>query len=267
MRIEQVAAQYYTIGQYWTSQQEIVKSLRKLKNIGYQAVQIRGDEMPIDEWVKVFDGEGIICCGTHEDGKIIFDNPGVVAERLDKLGCKCSAFPYPGGFDISTVDAVKKFAEHLNESGKIICDAGKTLCYHNHHYEFRKLDGKRIIDILLEETDPRYLQMELDTYWAQYGGGNVENWCRKLNERLPLLHMKDYKVVPSETPSDPTNLVMHNPIYTEIGNGNLDWKPIISAAEKSGCEWFIVEEDECPGDPFDSLKMSFDYIQANLVEK
>jgi sugar phosphate isomerase/epimerase len=53
----------------------------------------------------------------------------------------------------------------------------------------------------------------------------------------------------------------------EIGVGNLDWKAIIAAAEKSGCEWFIVEQDYCPGDPFDSLKTSFDYIEANLVER
>ena len=51
----------------------------------------------------------------------------------------------------------------------------------------------------------------------------------------------------------------------EIGYGNLDFKAIVAAAEASGCEWFIVEQDSCPGDPFDSAKLSFDYIKANLV--
>ena len=54
--------------------------------------------------------------------------------------------------------------------------------------------------------------------------------------------------------------------YAEIGNGNLNWQEIIHAAEESGCEWFIVEQDVCPGDPFESLKISFDYIRNMLVE-
>jgi len=53
----------------------------------------------------------------------------------------------------------------------------------------------------------------------------------------------------------------------EIGHGNLNWPAIISAAERSGCEWFIVEQDVCPGDPFDSIRESFRFIKEHLVEE
>jgi sugar phosphate isomerase/epimerase len=66
--------------------------------------------------------------------------------------------------------------------------------------------------------------------------------------------MKDYMVTNESKPT-----------FAEIGNGNLDWKNIVPAAAASGCKWYIVEQDTCAGDPFDSLKMSFDYIKANLT--
>jgi sugar phosphate isomerase/epimerase len=76
-----------------------------------------------------------------------------------------------------------------------------------------------------------------------------------LEDRLPLIHLKDYAI-------DSDNKVT----FAEIGYGNLNWMEIIAAADDSGCQWFIVEQDTCAGDPFDSLKMSFDYIRDNLCD-
>ena len=67
------------------------------------------------------------------------------------------------------------------------------------------------------------------------------------------MHLKDYAFTTSDKPT-----------FAEIGAGNLDWKRIIAAAEKSGCRWFIVEQDTCPGDPFDSVAQSYRYISEHL---
>jgi sugar phosphate isomerase/epimerase len=91
---------------------------------------------------------------------------------------------------------------------------------------------------------------------VQHGGGDPVAWCKKLKGRLPLLHMKDYTV-------NAANQVT----FAEIGHGNLNWKKIVAAAEKSGCQWFIVEQDTCPGDPFESLRQSFDYIRDKLCSR
>ena len=107
---------------------------------------------------------------------------------------------------------------------------------------------------IYDETDPRNVQAEIDTYWVQLGGGCPARWCESLDGRLPLLHLKDVGVREGNEP------IMH-----EIGYGNLDFKTIVAAAEKSGCQWYIIEQDVCPGDPFESAKKSFDYIKANLV--
>ena len=131
---------------------------------------------------------------------------------------------------------------------------GVTLCYHNHQIEFRRLGAGLVLEELFSRTDDRYVQAELDTHWVQVGGGNPSDWCRRMSGRLPLLHLKDYAI-------DAGNKV----VFAEVGHGNLDWPRIVAAADAAGCKWFIVEQDTCPGDPFDPLAKSFRYIRDRLA--
>ncbi len=252
MKIAQVAAQLYTVRDYCRTAPDLAQTLKKIRAIGYQAVQISGvGPIPEAEIMVMLKAEGLVCCATHEGN--ILTEPAKVVERLRKLECRYTAYPYPGGVKLETLADVKDLAKRLNASGKIIAEAGQVLTYHNHNIEFRKFDGRVMLDVLYEETNPAYLQGEPDTFWVQYGGGNPEDWCRKLAGRLPLLHMKDYGVTAENSHT-----------FTEIGSGNLNWKAIVKTAEQSGCKWFIVEQDTCPGNPFDSLKISFDYLKRQI---
>ncbi len=254
MKIEQVAAQLYTVRHFTKTPPDIAASMKRIRNIGYTAVQVSSmGPIPEEELLRILDGEGLVCCATHAPGDRILQEPQRIVDSLRKLKCKHTAYPYPEGIKLDTVANVKEFATQLNAAGKVLHDAGMILSYHNHQVEFRRLDGRTILEIIFAETDPRYLKAEIDTYWVQYGGGSPLDWCKKLKKRLPLLHMKDFGMNANNQPT-----------YCEIGNGNLGWKDIVKAAEKNGCEWFIIEQDTCPGDPFDSLKISFDYIQREL---
>ncbi|HEX5323622.1 MAG TPA: sugar phosphate isomerase/epimerase [Capsulimonadaceae bacterium] len=255
MKIGQVAAQLYTLRDYLKTPSDIAISLKKVRAIGYEAVQVSGMG-PIDEkeLVSILDGEGLICCATHEPTAKILDNPEAVVERLNKLGCRYTALPAPAGTPLTTHEEVKSFASRINSAGIVLRNAGQVLSYHNHHYEFRRVEGRLILDIIYDQTDPKNLAGEIDTYWVQYGGGDPVAWCKKLAGRLPLLHLKDY-AMDSES----------KPVFAEIGAGNLDWPALIAAAESSGCEWYIIEQDTCPGDPFDSLAQSFQYIREKLA--
>ena len=256
MKLEQVALTLYTLREFCKTPEDLAQTLKKVRKIGYPAVQISGvGPIPEEEIVKMLDGEGLVCCATHEKSQIILENPEAVVERLNKLNCKYTAFPNPDKADIENIDTVKALAAKLNASGKVIFEGGKVLTYHNHYGEFKRADNTTFMDIIYSHTDSRYLQGEIDTYWVQYGGGDVVKWVKKMNGRLPLLHIKDYVINENKEIT-----------YTEIGNGNLEWKDIIAAADASGCEWFIVEQDRCPGDPFDSIKQSFDYIKGNLLQ-
>jgi len=252
MKTDQIAAQLYTIRDHTKTAKEFAASMKRVSAIGYRAVQVSGVG-PIEtaEVARILAGEGLVCCATHEGN--ILTEPLKVVERLDGLSCRYTAYPFPGGVKLDTLADVKELATRLNTAGKILHDGGKVLTYHNHNIEFRRLDGRLILDVIYSETDPRFLQAEIDTFWVQYGGGDPVEWCERMKNRLPLLHMKDYAT---------NDKNVH--VYAEIGNGNLDWKRIVSAAEHSGCQWFIVEQDTCPGDPFESLRMSFDYIKEHL---
>ena len=106
------------------------------------------------------------------------------------------------------------------------------------------------MDILFEETDPDTFGFEIDTYWVQCGGADPIQWINKVEGRMQVVHFKDM-VVNSEAKS----------IMAEVGEGNLNWKGIIEACEKTGVEWCPVEQDFCQRDPFESLAISFNNLK------
>jgi sugar phosphate isomerase/epimerase len=255
MKIDQVAIQLYTLRDFCKTTEDYAATLKKVREIGYRAIQISATgPIPVTELRSIAEGEGLTICATHEPAQKILTETQSVVDRLAALGCKYTAYPYPDGVELGDPAAVARLAADLDAAGAILREAGLALGYHNHALELFKLNGETVLETLYRCTSPENLFAELDTYWLQAGGADPVAWCRRLKGRLPLLHLKDYAVGPNGQVR-----------FGEIGAGNLDFKAIIAAAEESGCEWFIVEQDSCPGDPFVSIKQSFDYIQANLV--
>ncbi len=256
MLISQVAAQLFTVREFCKTAETFAESMRKVRAIGYQAVQISGvGPIPPAEIRRICADHGLTICATHEPGKLICDEPQAVIDRLAALGTRYTAYPFPH-LPLTCLDEVKALAENLDRSGAALRQAGQVLCYHNHHHEFRRFAGKTALQWIYDLADPHNLQGEPDTYWVQTGGGDPVEWCTRLHGRLPLLHLKDYAI--SAEPK---------PIMAEIGNGNLNWRAIVAAAETSGCAWYIVEQDTCPGDPFESLRQSFAYLSTHLAAR
>ncbi|MFP4113066.1 MAG: sugar phosphate isomerase/epimerase family protein [Spirochaetota bacterium] len=258
MRIDQVAAQLYTLRDHLKTSAQVAESLRRVRKIGYRAVQVSGTgAIDAQELARIIEGEGLICCATHENAQTILETPEAVAEKLQILGCTHTAYPFPAGVDLSSMRAVKELAKQLDRAGDVLRQAGKTLSYHNHDVEFRRVKNRVILDYIYESTDPENLKAELDTHWVQAGGGSIASWCRKMAGRMPLIHLKDYAVNADRQRR-----------FAEIGSGNLDWHEIVSAAEQAGCVWFIVEQDShwTDNDPFKSLKTSFRYLKNEIAD-
>jgi sugar phosphate isomerase/epimerase len=252
VKLHQVALQLYTLREFLKTPAEIAATLKRVRAIGYQAVQISGlGAIAEEDLVKILAGEGLVCCGTHEPGEMILEEPQRVVERLRKLNTQITAYPFPAGVNFDTLESIKSFCRQLDAAGKVLHDAGLVLCYHNHHIEFRRVAGRTVLEIIYAET--KFVQGEPDTYWIQNGGGDPVEWCDRLKGRLPIIHLKDYAVTADNKIT-----------YAEIGSGNLHWKKIITAAEAAGCQWYCVEQDACPGDPFVSVKQSFEFIRDNL---
>jgi sugar phosphate isomerase/epimerase len=250
----QVAVQLYTLRDHLTTAKDTAATLKKVRAMGYQTVEVAGlGKVNDDELVALLKGEGLAVCAVHESGDLILNEPGRTAERVVKLGGRYAVYAWPAGIDFSKPEVVRKFIAALENSGQMMKAAGVTLCYHNHHMEFRRLGARTILEDIFAGTGEQHVQAELDTHWVQVGGCNPADWCRKMSGRLPLLHMKDYAINND-----------NKTVFAEIGNGNLDWPRIIAAADAAGCSWYIVEQDTCPGDPFVSIKQSFEYVTTRL---
>ena len=117
------------------------------------------------------------------------------------------------------------------------------------------------MDIMAEESDPKYLGFELDVHWLQRGGVNPLEWVKKLEGRTKILHIKDYRIAQTLDLSGGMQEIMRSLAemvqFAEIGEGSLDMKAIIDLATETGVEHIFIEQDDTYGkDPFESLEIS-----------
>jgi len=246
-----VGAQMYTVRDFCTTATDTAAAMQRLMVNGYRAVQISG--VRIDdarELRKMLDDNGLVCAATHvATGKFQTDLNWVV-DYHKTLGCKHSAVGgMPGEY--RNGDGFVRFAKEFSEIARKLKKQGLTFSYHNHSFELEKFNGRTGLDILMEESNPKVFMMEIDTYWIQHGGGDPAAWIGKARGRIPLLHLKDMTVRTGK-----------GPIMAEVGEGNLNWKKILAAAKKAGVKWYLVEQDTCERDPFESLKRSLDNLKA-----
>jgi len=185
--------------------------------------------------------------------------PGTILNGWDKaaedaasIGQKYMVCAWLSPKERGNLDHYKQLAEDFNKAGETCKKAGVQFCYHNHDFEFAQQDGKYPYEILLESTDKDHVKFETDLYWLTKAGQDPVALFEKHPGRFPLWHVKDM---------DKTEKKM----FTEVGNGVIDFKKIFEHTKKAGLKYFFVEQDICPGDPFNSITTSIDYIKKNLV--
>jgi len=249
-----LAAQLYTVREFTKTPADIATTMKKVSEIGYKAVQLSAlGPMEPKELRKVVDGEGLTVCATHTDYERMRDNPQAVIEEHNILGCKHAAIGgLPGEY--RNAEGFVKFAKEASEVARKLKEDGLTFSYHNHSFELERFNGRTGLQILDEESDPEVFNFEIDTYWIQHGGGDPVAWIRKMKGRMPLVHLKDMAMRGSQQ------------LFAEVGEGNLNWPAILDACKESGAEWYIVEQDTCQRDPFESLAISFRNLKAMGID-
>ncbi len=254
-----LAAQLYTIRQFTQTAESFAESMQKIRAIGYRAVQVSGIGPIAPEAVKqITDANGLEICITHIGYDNLWNDTQAVIAMHKLWNCKNAAIGSLPGSYRSGEEGFRRFAREASEVGRRFANAGMTFSYHNHSFEFMKFGEKTALDILYEESDPRYLMAEIDTYWVQHGGGNPAAWIRKMKNRLPVVHLKDMAIQIEEGEAQQ--------VMAEIGEGNLDWPEILTACKEAGVEWYAVEQDICQRDPFDSLRISYQNLKAMGLE-
>ena len=233
------------------NENDIKESFKKLADIGYTQGQTAGCAIPYADFGRLAEEAGIEIVGTHDSWELMLTDIDQVMENHRALGTTNVGIGGIGGEYIQSADAMKRFCETANGVAEKLAANGFKFTYHNHSAEFARFGSQTLMDILVSELDPENTSFVLDTYWVQHGGGDVRAWIEKLAGRIDILHLKDMGI---KNMSD-------GPYITEIGHGNLNWAGIIDTAEKAGVKYFVVEQDICPGDPFDSLKYSAEYLK------
>ena len=251
----------------------IKETFKKVKEIGFSTVELSQVPMTpenVEAIRESLDELDMRVCATS--GALKAMAPGMKMENLrddfDKivadtkaLGCKYIRIGMISFDCLGSKEKIVEYTKELNEMGRRLKEQGLELYYHNHHVEFAKYDGKYIMDIMAEESDPEYLGFELDVHWLQRGGVNPLEWIKKLEGRTKILHIKDYRMSQTLDLSGGMEGIMRSMAdmvqFAEIGEGNLDMKAIIDLAGETGVEHIFIEQDDTYGrDPFESLEIS-----------
>jgi len=237
-------------------------TLKRVADIGYKELEAAGFEnytfwntSPGDLKMMADDlGLELISCHLstgwhHPDVKGTLTNEFEKAiESIQEAGFKYVIVPWVHE-DFRTYENYVKLIDLLNPASEYCKKAGIVLGYHHHEFEFERLNNEVIFDKILAETDPELVKIEMDMYWMTHAGKDPVEYFEKHPGRIPLWHVKDMD-----------NATDKN--FTEVGSGIIDFKPIFANAEKSGMKHYFVEQDKTPGDPFDSIIKSYDYVKT-----
>lgn len=251
MATPSLACQMYTLRDFTKTPPDIAATLKKVKKIGYHAVQLSAlGKIDPRELAAILQGEGLACCATHIGMDRMKSEPQAILDEHKMWDCQYTAI---GGFGWNETSPAKwnEFIRDYSALAGQFAKQGLQVGYHNHSHELMKLEGKTILDRLLEGFD-KSVWMEIDTYWIQHGGGDPIQWIKKVSGRIPCVHFKDMGIGMDRVQT-----------MQAVGEGNLNWPGIIEASKQAGAKWLIVEQDDCNGqDPFACLATSLRNLQA-----
>ncbi len=261
-----IALQLYSVRH--EMKQDLPATLAKVKEMGYDGVEFAGlfDRDPAE--IKALCAEnGLVPISAHVPvGEMLADAQATFA-KYAKIGMRFVAIPsLPDEYR----PGAEKFAEMLEkmkELGAIAKKHGIGLLYHNHDFEFVKLDGTYGLDKIYEEVSAELLQTELDTCWVNVGGENPAEYVRKYTGRAPVVHLKDffgekaenmYELIGEKTVAAPKRPEGFE--CRPVGFGKQDFPAILAAAKDAGAEWVVVEQDS-PSMGLDELGCAAKSIQ------
>jgi sugar phosphate isomerase/epimerase len=250
-------------------------TLTKVKEMGYQGVEFAGLFGHSPSQVKaMLDEIGLTPISAHVAiDEILADIPKVISDYRT-VGCRFIAIPWlveerrPGNPRYQqTIEDIKAIGEEANKQGL-------TLLYHNHDFEFKKLNGEYLLDILYRDVPEDLLKTQIDTCWANVGGEDPAEYLRKYKGRSPVVHLKDF-VMPGKKPAKLYELIGVESEQTEdeqdkkfelrpLGYGVQDIPEILKAAAEAGAEWVIVEQDHPSMNktPMECAKISIDFLKS-----
>lgn len=248
----QVGLQLYTLRDQTNT--DFLGTIRKVADMGYQAVEFAGYfGVPARELRTFVEDCGLKAPSSHVG--LNFKEPDKMEEEFQRqieyaleLGLEYIITPYSPFSPEPTLEEVDHVASVLEKAARLVQGTGLQYGYHNHDFEFKKVNGVAIIDHLLERIPAELMFAEFDLGWVHKGGSRPVDYVNKYAGRVPLVHIKDF----GEGRSD-----------TEVGRGSVDFKSVFDVASEAGIRYYIVEQEQFQSSSLESAKLSLDYFKAN----
>ncbi len=243
-----IALQMYTLRD--AVAEDFPGTLARVADIGYTHVELAGyGGFTARDLKQGLTNLGLKVAGSHVGLNVLEGDLSRVIDYNREIGNRYIVCPSLPAERRQNADGYRQIADALNRAGATLKEAGLQLAYHNHAFEFERMEGGAYAyDILLGAADPDLVKIELDTYWVKKGGEEPAEYMRKYAGRIPLIHLKDM------TPGD-------NPTFAEVGEGTMDLAAIFEATEAAGGEYYIVEQDVCQRPPLESVRISYENLQ------
>lgn len=250
-RIAKIGLELYTVRD--AMKKDFDGTLARVAKIGYKEVEMAGYFEHMSGWTpepkearRILDSHGLAAPSTHVPYIALSpENWPKVIEASGTLGHKYIVNPSIDRSLVKTADGWKKAAEAFNRAGSESARSGIQFAYHNHVEEFKPIDGQLPYEILLTQTDPKLVKMEMDLGWAHKAGADPLQYFAKYPGRFPLVHVKDFDAQ--------GNMV-------DVGKGVIDWAAIFAKADLGGIKHYFVEFDD-PKSPFDSIQTCYTYLE------
>lgn len=278
------AVQQIMLGSVLKNENAVRETLSAMKAAGYDSIELCGfmlhpmgfvirmltkaAGMPVGsggnlDWERLVKESGLNVVSIHQDLGSIERDAKAVAEGAKRFGTDTVVITGMYRFDYGNEEAVCELSQRLNAAGKALAQEGIRLLYHNHNCELRKVsDQKCAYDILLEETDPEYVNFEFDSYWFTEGGADAKLWMHRLGNRMKLWHINDRGT--RMTGSAMTPILKTDSM--ELGTGNMDLEGMTEIAKENGIEAVILESHRnwIEGSPVKSLQLSAQWLNERF---
>jgi sugar phosphate isomerase/epimerase len=246
-KLSKIGLQLYTVRR--ELEKDFEGTLAKVAALGFREVEFAGYFNRSPQQVKsVLAKNNLATPSVHVLASGLRNNLQQTIDAAKTIGHQYVVCAYLLPEERKSLDDYKRLIELFNDAGARLKKAGLQFCYHNHDFEFTPIDDRIPYDLILAGTDAKTVKMELDLYWIAKAGQNALKYFSSHQGRFPLVHVKDMDATPKR-------------FFTEVGRGTINFKEIFADSAKAGIKHYFVEQDETPGSPFASIKMSIDYLK------
>lgn len=246
-KLDRIGVQLYTLRR--EMERDVEATLRRVAQLGFNEVEFAGYFGRTPK--RIHDSLAELKLSSpsgHMPYESLETNWHEILDQATTVGHEYVVIAWTPAEARKTLDDWKRVAAKFNRAGEAARRQGLKFAYHNHDFEFKAIENTVPFDLLLAETDPELVKIEMDLYWITLAGGDPLTYFQQHPGRFPMVHVKDLKKG-------------DKPQMVDVGAGDINFKAIFARHEQAGIQHYFVEHDE-PVDPWASVTVSYRYLRA-----